>query len=179
MDVVILAGGKSTRMEDVLPKPIVSVRGKPVLFYQIEYFKDKVNNIIISVGHRHQEIIDFVNSHYHNNNIKFCIENEPLGTAGGIKKALLMSDSDKVIVLNCDDITDINISDLEKLNENHVCVAHPMLPFGLIKESLIEVSAAPPGTWQHSVSLPIEKCLTSKSLNTLNLKRGFTLILIL
>ena len=140
MDVVILAGGKSTRMEDVLPKPIVSVRGKPVLFYQIEYFKDKVNNIIISVGHRHQEIIDFVNFHYHNNNIKFCIENEPLGTAGGIKKALLMSDSDKVIVLNCDDITDININDLEKLNENHVCVAHPMLPFGLIKEKLKELN---------------------------------------
>ena len=134
MDVVILAGGKSTRMEDTLPKPIVSVRNKPVLFYQIDYFKDKVDNIIISVGHRANEIIDFVNSHYINNNIKFCVENEPLGTAGGIKKALLMSDSDKVVVLNHDDITDIDINVLKNLNENTVCVAHPMLPFGLIKE---------------------------------------------
>ena len=134
MDVVLLAGGKSTRMEDVLPKPMVPVRGKPVLFYNIDYFKDKVDNVIISVGYRHQEIIDIVNSNYPNNNFKFCIELEPLGTAGGIKKALLMSDADKVIVLNHDDITDINIKDLENLSENSVCVAHPMLPFGLIKE---------------------------------------------
>ena len=43
-------------------------------------------------------------------------------------------DSDFVIVLNCDDITDINLENLKSYNCNTLCVAHPRLPFGLVKE---------------------------------------------
>jgi len=43
-------------------------------------------------------------------------------------------DSEFVLVLNCDDIADIQIKKLEKLKDNTVCVAHPKLQFGLVRE---------------------------------------------
>ena len=136
MDAIILAGGKSSRMEDPLPKILVKVRGKELISYQIEYLSDKAEKIIISLGFQAEKIEAFVKEKYPDRDIEFAIEKEPLGTGGGIKLAMNKVNSEKVLVLNCDDITDMNIKELEKKEENTVCVAHPRLPFGLVKEEM-------------------------------------------
>jgi len=114
MDAIILAGGKSSRMEDPLPKILVKVRGKELISYQIEYLSDKAEKIIISLGFQAEKIEAFVREKYPNRNIEFAIEKEPLGTGGGIKLAMNKVSSGKVLVLNCDDITDMDIKELEK-----------------------------------------------------------------
>lgn len=63
--IVILAGGLGIRLssvtKDEIPKSMVEVRDKPFIQYQLELLKiNKVDNIIIMVGHLWQHLTDFV-----------------------------------------------------------------------------------------------------------------------
>ncbi|MCX6745669.1 MAG: nucleotidyltransferase family protein [Candidatus Parcubacteria bacterium] len=137
MDTIILAGGKGNRMEDVLPKPLVRVKNKAILAYQLDYLlkSKQIEKIILSLGYKADEIIDYVKVNYPDYPIDFVVETEPLGTAGAFKQALVKANSGFILGLNCDDITDIDIENLSKLGANTICVAHPQLPFGLVKEN--------------------------------------------
>jgi len=134
MDTIILAGGKGSRMEDTLPKALVKLKGRAILDYQLNYLNGKVDKIILALGHRAGEVISYVQEFHKDKSVDFSIENEPLGTGGAIKKALKLCATPKVLIINCDDIADIDIKKLEKIKENAICVAHPRLPFGLVKE---------------------------------------------
>ncbi|MCX6740412.1 MAG: NDP-sugar synthase [Candidatus Parcubacteria bacterium] len=136
MEAIILAGGKGNRMEDVLPKPLVKVKDKAILGHQLDYLfaTKKLAKIILSLGYKAEEIIDYVKVNYPDYPIEFAIETEPLGTAGALRQAIDLASSDLVLCLNCDDITDINLEKLETLGPNAICVAHPQLPFGLVTE---------------------------------------------
>ncbi|QQR92619.1 MAG: NTP transferase domain-containing protein [Candidatus Iainarchaeum archaeon] len=134
MDAIILAGGKGQRMSQEVPKPLMKVRGKAIIERQIEYLLPHTEKIIISLGHRAEEIEVFVRQRFPNQNIAFAIETQPLGTGGGLRLAMQHSHAEKVAVLNCDDIADIPLEELQAKNEHIICVAHPRLPFGLVKE---------------------------------------------
>ena len=140
MDAVILAGGKGTRMDNAAPKPLVMIGDKHLIQHQIDYILGKVDRIIVSTGYRAEEVEKFVqglyprftDGKYCKSEIYFSRENESLGTAGGLKKALNMTVRDETIAFNCDDITDIPISRLEHIAENTICVANPTLSFGRV-----------------------------------------------
>ncbi len=140
MDAVILAGGKGTRMDNAAPKPLVMVGDKHLIQHQIDYLIGKVDRIIVSTGHKAKEVEKFVqglyprfaDGEYCKSEIYFSRENEQLGTAGGLKKALNMTVRNEVLAFNCDDITDIPISRLEHIAENTICVANPTLSFGRV-----------------------------------------------
>ncbi|MBU89996.1 hypothetical protein CMO94_00525 [Candidatus Woesearchaeota archaeon] len=135
MDAIILAGGKGNRMETALPKALVAVKGKPILAWQIDYLlKSGIEKIVLAIGHKSKEIIDYVKKNHKDVQIDFTIEEDLLGTAGGLKLALQKCSSEFVVALNCDDITDIDISELQEPKENKICVAHPQLQFGRIHE---------------------------------------------
>lgn len=137
MDVIILAGGKGTRMDSDLPKPLIKAKNKPIISHQIDYLlkSKEIDRIILSIGHESDKIINFIKTRYSSFPIEFSVETEPLGTGGAIKKALGLSTSEKVIVLNCDDITDIKIEELAKNKESTICIAHPRLPFGRVLDN--------------------------------------------
>jgi NDP-sugar pyrophosphorylase family protein len=135
LDVIILAGGQGNRMASELPKPLIEVKGKPILFHQIDFLAGKVENIILSLGHKAELIEQAVREHYPIDvHIAFAREAQPAGTAGGLKQALVHARTSYVLVLNCDDLADIPIQQLEQLQHNAICVAHPTLPFGLVEE---------------------------------------------
>ncbi|MDD5341458.1 MAG: nucleotidyltransferase family protein [Patescibacteria group bacterium] len=139
MDAIILAGGKGNRMEHELPKPLVPARGKAILAHQFDYLKKfkEIDRIILSLGHRADEVIDFIKKNYSDYHVPifFSIEKEPIGTAGALRLALEnFGQSDFALVLNCDDLTDIDISKLVKDAAEVICVAHQRLPFGLVEE---------------------------------------------
>ena len=116
-----------------IPKPLVVVKGKPIISHQIEYlFSVGIDRIILSLGHEAQRIMAFIQHKYPSSEIAFSVEDQPLGTAGAVKKALHLAESDQVLVLNCDDITDINPAALESYAEHIICLAHPKLPFGRV-----------------------------------------------
>ncbi|HRY60253.1 MAG TPA: nucleotidyltransferase family protein [Patescibacteria group bacterium] len=134
MDAIILAGGRSSRMEGALPKILVEVKDNPLISYQINYLSDKVERIILALGYKAGDIVNYVQAKYPQYQIDFSVENSQLGTGGAIKKAMKMVKSDRVLVLNCDDLTDIDVAKLEGEKDNIICVAHPQLPFGLVKD---------------------------------------------
>lgn len=134
IDVIILAGGRGTRMEDVIPKPLIVAAGKPIISHQLDYLfgSGKVRKVVLALGHKSGEIIDYVNGRYSRFDIDFSVEESPLGTAGSIKRAIPKTSTEHIIVLNCDDITDIDITALSSIKDNAICIAHPRLPFGLV-----------------------------------------------
>lgn len=135
MDAVIIAGGEGKRMGSNIPKALIKAKGKPILSWQIDYLiKSGIDKIILAIGHKAEDIVNYVNDNYSGKHIDFTIEKKLLGTAGAVKLALQKCGSEFVVVLNCDDLTDINIKKLEEKMENTICVAHPSLHFGRVSE---------------------------------------------
>ena len=121
---IILAGGLGTRLRTVindLPKPMAPVNGKPFLHYIFQYLvKQNITEAILSVGYRHEVIKDFFGDEYLGIKIEYLVEEEPLGTGGGIKQAFQLVD-DSAFVLNGDTFFDVNLSDLKDFYSRSQC----------------------------------------------------------
>jgi len=135
-EAIILAGGKGLGMNSDLPKSLVQIAGVPLIFHQLDYLVPKVDKIILSLGYGGDLVKKEIEKNYKNFDIKieFILEEKPLGTAGAIKKSLAKIKSNKFLVLNSDDLTNINLEKLKQAEKNAICVARPRLPFGLVKE---------------------------------------------
>ncbi|MCF8366473.1 MAG: NTP transferase domain-containing protein, partial [Bacteroidales bacterium] len=105
-EAIILAGGFGTRLRSVvsdMPKSMAPVNGKPFLDYQLDYLDVfGIEKIILSVGYMHEKIIERYGNHYKNFTIDYAVENEPLGTGGGLKLAMKLAVGPLVFVLNGD-----------------------------------------------------------------------------
>ena len=84
---VILAGGKGTRLKDRLgdlPKPMIPIAGKPLLEHQIELARAHgFTDVLLFVHYR----ADLIQEHLGDGSrlglrLKYIVETEPLGTAG-------------------------------------------------------------------------------------------------
>jgi len=118
--VVILAGGKGTRLAPyttVLPKPLMPVLDMPILEIVLRQLKHYgFRNVVISVGHLAELIRAFFgDGSKWQMNIRYVIEDKPLGTIGPLK---LIDGLDKpFIVMNGDLLTDINFSELYRYHQ--------------------------------------------------------------
>ena len=82
---VILAAGRGTRMREMtadLPKPMLEVRGKPVLQYIVEGLRDAgVRKFLIAVGYRADAVRNFFGNGSRNNiDIKYATQVTQDGT---------------------------------------------------------------------------------------------------
>jgi NDP-sugar pyrophosphorylase family protein len=88
--VIILAGGRGTRLpeeEKNKPKVLVDIAGKPILQWEIELLHQQgFFNITLALGYKAEMVVDWLKASGHHD-IKYEIENEPLGTGGGLKFA--------------------------------------------------------------------------------------------
>lgn len=112
MKVIILAGGKGTRLQSVIndvPKPMANINNKPFLQYILDYLsKYNFNKVVFSVGYKKDIIIDYFKDSYKKISLYYSIENTPLGTGGAIKKSLELVDNKDVIILNGDTFCNID-----------------------------------------------------------------------
>lgn len=122
MEVIILAGGLGTRLRSVVsevPKCMAPVAGKPFLWYLLKYLTCyDVTKVILSVGYLREVIykwIDEVKGDFPFD-FDYAVEEEPLGTGGGIKLALAKTSRNDVLVLNGDTYFDV---DLNRFYEQH------------------------------------------------------------
>jgi D-glycero-alpha-D-manno-heptose 1-phosphate guanylyltransferase len=110
---IILAGGLGTRLRSAvpdLPKCMAPVAGKPFVAYVLETLhKQGITKFILSLGYKYEPVVAFVKQQYPNLSFIFSVEEEPLGTGGGIKKACEKTTSENVLVANGDTLFDINI----------------------------------------------------------------------
>lgn len=99
MKVVLIAGGKGTRIRSVasdIPKPMIPIEGKPVLEHQLECLKKQgFCDIILTVSYMADVIMDYfgdgsnispVTGEPFGVNITYFVEEEPLGNAGALFK---------------------------------------------------------------------------------------------
>ena len=140
---VIMAGGKGTRLRpktNSCPKPMVLVRGKPMLERIIENLMQYgVSKFIISVNYLKEQIIDYFESgRKWGVTIEYLIEEEPLGTVGALK---LMKEGPKApfFLINGDIMTRVNFSHLWEAHiESDAAVTlsvrnyEVQIPFGVI-----------------------------------------------
>ncbi|MBX2931865.1 MAG: nucleotidyltransferase family protein [Chitinophagaceae bacterium] len=114
MQAIILAGGLGTRLKTVVadkPKVLSPVAGKPFLYYIIEYLqKQGVTNYVFALGYLSEQVLDFLQQYYPSLSYQYSIEETPLGTGGGIKKAIQLATEENVLVVNADTFFDIDIA---------------------------------------------------------------------
>ena len=116
IQVVILAGGKGTRLKPLTvntPKSMMPINGKPFLHHLLNYVKKfRLKNILICGGYLSEAIIDYFGSgKKFGFNIKYSIEKNRLsGTAGALKNAKPYL-SEKFILLNGDTYLPIDYTD--------------------------------------------------------------------
>ncbi len=105
MKVIIMAGGKGTRIASIksdVPKPMIEICGKPILQWQIENLKacglSDITLVIGYLGHVIKEY--FQDGSRFGVSISYFEEDHPLGTAG----ALFKMDFDDDFLLMCGDV---------------------------------------------------------------------------
>lgn len=132
MKVVIMAGGKGTRIASVksdVPKPMIPICGKPILEWQIENLKacglTDITLVIGYLGHVIKEY--FGDGEKFGVRISYFVEDSPLGTAGALFK---MPELTEDFLLLCGDvILDVDFNRfIEFHQKNHAwasLMAHP------------------------------------------------------
>lgn len=112
LEIMLMAGGKGTRVRFVapkLPKPMIPLAGKPVLQYQLEFFRSLgFHRVYISIGYLGQVVKEyFGDGSRFGIQVVYLEEKEPLGTAGAFR---LMPKQHKMwLVVNGDLVLNFDI----------------------------------------------------------------------
>jgi mannose-1-phosphate guanylyltransferase len=111
MKAMILAAGKSTRLGplgQVLPKPMLSLGGRPVLEWTLlQLAQSGVSDIVINLHHAP----DVIPEHFGDGaawglRITYTFETDLLGTAGGLRNARKQFDDEPFLVIYGDTVLD-------------------------------------------------------------------------
>ena len=119
---IILAAGLGKRMlplTNELPKPMVKIRGKPIIKHLIDLLDQiGIEKICVNVHYKSELFSDYLQS-IQNKKILISDEtNELLDTGGGIKKAFDLLEEENSFVFNSDILwNDIHAEQLKNMSE--------------------------------------------------------------
>ena len=113
IDVVILCGGLGTRLQSVLkdkPKPMADFSDRPFLELLIDYVGSfGFQRFILCTGHKGESIQDYFENKNDGKSYNISQEPSPLGTAGAIKYAEPLIDSNIFLAMNGDSFCEIDL----------------------------------------------------------------------
>ena len=114
---LILVGGLGTRLRAVvrdIPKPMAPIAGKPFLEYLVRWVRRSgVTKLAMCVGHRAESIQQyFQDGRDLGLDIKYAVEDRPLGTWGAIRQAAEALVEPFFFVLNGDSWLDVELNRL-------------------------------------------------------------------
>ena len=140
--VVILAGGFGTRLSEftrTIPKPMVKVRGKPIILHIINHYrKYGCKHFIIASGYRGKIIKNF----FKTKNKKFKVDVIDTGlktmTGGRIKRLKYILRNQTFLLTYGDGLSDVNIKKLIQFHKKNKNIAtltavRPPARFGAIR----------------------------------------------
>lgn len=112
MKAVILAGGRGSRLRpltDSVPKPMVALHGKPMMQYTLEALvRAGIDDIAVTLCYKPEAIeAYFGDGSAWGARLKYFVEREPLGTAGGVAAAAAFLDK-PFVVASADAWTDLD-----------------------------------------------------------------------
>lgn len=115
IDVVIMAGGKGTRLRPLTentPKPLLKVGDKPIMEHNIDRLGlFGMDNFWISVNYLGEQIEDYFETGKEKNiDIKYVWEEKPLGTIGSMSKINDFK-HDYILLTNSDILTNLDYED--------------------------------------------------------------------
>ncbi|MCL2637481.1 MAG: sugar phosphate nucleotidyltransferase [Oscillospiraceae bacterium] len=129
MKAIIMAGGEGTRLRPLtgsLPKPLAKLCGRPAVEYILDLLiKHGFTEAVFTLRYK-GEMIErlFENEYYMERSsqkgidLRFSYEDEPLGTAGCVKKAA-ENFTDDFLVISGDALCDFNLSAALKFHKNN------------------------------------------------------------
>lgn len=124
MKVVLMAGGRGTRIAELfpnIPKPLIPVDGMPILEREIrslcaQGFKD----IILTVGYLAGKIIAyFGDGSQFGAKIDYFVEESPLGNAGALFRLREKIGDEPFLLLNADAAFDVDFNRMVAFHQNH------------------------------------------------------------
>ena len=121
LQAVILAGGQGTRLRPLTlarAKPVVPLLNRPFLAYQLALLRAHgVSDIVLACSYRVEDLRAALGDAEHLGvRLRYAIENEPLGTGGGVRNAADLV-SGTLFVLNGDILTDPDLTEMRRLHE--------------------------------------------------------------
>ncbi|MBY0460806.1 MAG: nucleotidyltransferase family protein [Gemmataceae bacterium] len=127
MDAIILAAGKGTRLRphtEKTPKPLLDVQGRPILDWIVGALPP-VDRLVVVVNYLAEQIEDYLARQTHVKNWTTVRQAEPRGTGDALMSCKHAITSDRVMVLNGDDL--IGRADLAALARVPMGIlAHPV-----------------------------------------------------
>lgn len=103
---VILAGGLGTRLRPVVgdrPKVLAPIKGRPFLAYLLDQLASSgIQKVVLCTGYRGRDVRAVFGDRYGKLRLAYSQEAKPLGTGGALRRALLMLDTDSLLVMNGD-----------------------------------------------------------------------------
>jgi len=145
MKAVILAGGMGTRLSEEthsIPKPMVEIGGKPILWHIMKIYSHYgINDFIICLGYMGYVVKEFFSNFIlHNSDITFDLENQTVNihntstepwrvtlvdtglesmTGGRLKKIRDYVGDDSFCMTYGDGLSDVDISEIIKFHNSH------------------------------------------------------------
>jgi MurNAc alpha-1-phosphate uridylyltransferase len=127
---MVLAAGRGERLRpltDRIPKPLVTVAGKPLIAWHLERLAaGGCREAVANVSHLAQQIVNFLQTSGSGVRVAVSREAEPLETAGGIAQALPLLGREPFLLVNGDIYCEIDFRKLlaHRLGDN---LAHLVL----------------------------------------------------
>ena len=128
MKAVVMAGGEGTRLRPLtldVPKPFIRVAGKPAMEYALDALVAAgIKDIVVTTFYKPERLIQHLGGGAKlGARIFYSMEDEALGTAGGVAKCLPILGNDTVVVLSGDVIADVDVRALVEAHKKSGAVA--------------------------------------------------------
>ncbi|MDE2235393.1 MAG: nucleotidyltransferase family protein [Gammaproteobacteria bacterium] len=162
MKAMILAAGRGQRLRpltDTLPKPLLEVRGKPLIVHHLEALRDSgFTEIVVNIAWLAETIQSYLgDGSRYGVSIRYSLEsNGALETGGGIMNALPLLGTKPFLVVNADIYTDfpfhILSAGLQRGDLAHLVMvpnprSHPKGDFFLSDDGRVHVDGPEPLTY--------------------------------
>jgi glucose-1-phosphate cytidylyltransferase len=143
MQVVILCGGKGTRMgssTEGLPKPLIPIGEKPVLWHVMKIYSTQgFKDFILCLGYKGEKIKDYFKKNNEEDwNIQFVDTGEKTSKSGRIKQISSLIKGENFFLAYSDDISNVDLNKLLKFHEYMgltatITAVRLISPFGVVE----------------------------------------------